>query len=101
MLAIRNLTKAYRRGDRSVRALNGVSIDVAAGEVLAVAGPSGSGKTTLLLAAGALLAPDEGSVEIDGHDPYALSPERRAAFRAETIGFVFQQFHLVPYLTVL
>ena len=63
-------------------------------------GPSGCGKTTLLLIVGALQTPDAGTVAIDGRDIYALPQERRAAFRAATIGFVFQQFHLVPYLTV-
>jgi putative ABC transport system ATP-binding protein len=66
-----------------------------------VHGPSGCGKTTLLLAAGALLAPDDGQVLVDGRDPYRMSLEERAHLRATTIGFVFQQFHLIPYLTVL
>ena len=64
-------------------------------------GPSGCGKTTLLLVAGGLLRPENGEVSIDGTDPYSLSGEQRARFRAEQIGFVFQQFHLVPYLNVL
>jgi ABC-type lipoprotein export system ATPase subunit len=68
---------------------------------VAVHGPSGCGKTTLLLAAGGLLAPDGGEVRVAGEDPYRLSPEQRAQFRAKHIGFVFQQFHLVPYLDVL
>jgi ABC-type lipoprotein export system ATPase subunit len=76
-----------------------VSVD--SGEFVAVVGPSGCGKTTLLLVAGGLLRPDSGQVTIDGADPYSLSTEQRARFRAERIGFVFQQFHLVPYLNVL
>ncbi|MGH7201694.1 MAG: ABC transporter ATP-binding protein, partial [Planctomycetaceae bacterium] len=77
-----------------------VSVSVNAGQFLAVQGPSGCGKTTLLLMAGGLLAPDAGTVLVGGTNPYELSPNRRATFRAEKIGFVFQQFHLVPYLSV-
>ncbi|MBD3315966.1 MAG: ATP-binding cassette domain-containing protein, partial [Chitinivibrionales bacterium] len=64
-------------------------------------GPSGCGKSTLLLAAGGLLAPDHGAVRVAGGDLYALSSEQRARYRAHNIGFVFQQFHLIPYLSVL
>ena len=102
MLEVRNISKRYRGpAGGAVTALGGVSLDVAAGEFVAVRGPSGCGKTTLLLAAGALLAGDDGQVLIDGCDPYALAPDRRASLRAEKLGFVFQQFHLVPYLSVL
>ncbi len=101
MLKLDNITKTYRGGDGKVHAIDGVSLDVAAGEFMAVCGPSGCGKTTLLLAAGALLAPNSGRVEIDGCDPYAMSPNERAALRAGAVGFIFQQFHLVPYLTVM
>jgi ABC-type lipoprotein export system ATPase subunit len=94
------LTKAYRRAGREVRALDGATLRVAAGEFVAVQGPSGCGKTTLLLVAGGLLRPDGGVVRVDGQDPYALAPEARADFRAATVGFVFQQFHLIPYLGV-
>jgi len=100
MLVIQKLTKSYRRSSDTVEALAGVSLEVSAGEFAAVQGASGCGKTTLLLAAGGLLAPDGGTVEIDGRNPYALDPDRRAAFRAEKVGFVFQQFHLIPYLSV-
>ena len=82
-------------------AVDDVSVSVEAGEFVAVVGPSGCGKTTLLLVAGGLLRPENGEVSIDGTDPYSLSGEQRARFRAEQIGFVFQQFHLVPYLNVL
>jgi len=98
LLELNNLTKVY---SDSVRAVDRVTLSVEPGEFVAVRGPSGCGKTTLLLAAGGLLAPDEGEVRIAGEDPYRLSPEQRARFRAERIGFVFQQFHLVPYLNVL
>ena len=98
MLELRNLTKFY---SGSVHAVDGVTLTVAPGEFVAVQGPSGCGKTTLLLAAGGLLKPDGGEVLLEGENPYRLSSEQRARFRAAKIGFVFQQFHLVPYLNVL
>lgn len=101
MLDVKNITKIYHKPNKEVRALDGVSLNVASGEFVAVEGPSGSGKSTLLFAAGSLLAPDEGQILIDGQNPYALSFDNRAKFRAEKIGFVFQQFHLIPYLSVL
>ena len=101
MLRIENVSKSYSTPRGVLRAVDGVSLSVDAGEFAALQGPSGCGKTTLLLMAGGLLQPDGGDVTVDGQSPYALSPDRRAAFRAETIGFVFQQFHLVPYLSVL
>lgn len=108
LIEINHITKTYRSsrgsgngGPAEVQALQDVSLSVDAGEFVAVRGPSGCGKTTLLLVAGGLLAPDDGTLVIDGQDPYALSADGRARFRGTTIGFVFQQFHLVPYLTVL
>jgi len=100
LLEIQDLVKTYIRPDGQVDALSDVSLQADGGEFVAIVGASGSGKTTLLLAAGALLAPDAGRVRIDGQDPYVLSPDARAALRADDIGFVFQQFHLIPYLTV-
>jgi ABC-type lipoprotein export system ATPase subunit len=101
MLEIQALSKTYPGPAGPVRALASLSLAVGNGEFVAVQGPSGCGKTTLLLAAGGLLRPDEGTVLVDGCDLYSLSPEARAGFRATHIGFVFQQFHLVPYLSVL
>ena len=101
MLEIRNLSKQYAHADGPVDALVDVSLAVAAGEYVSVQGPSGCGKSTLLLAAGGLLAGDDGQVLIDGRAPYALTADDRAALRARRVGFVFQQFHLVPYLSVL
>jgi len=100
-LEISHLSKTFAGPNGTVRAVNDVTLKVDAGEFVAVRGPSGCGKTTLLLAAGGLLAPDGGEVLIAGENPYRLSPEQRAQFRAEHVGFVFQQFHLVPYLSVL
>lgn len=101
MFEVTGLRKVYETRRGTVRALNGVSLAVGSGEFVAVRGPSGCGKTTLLLAVGGLLAPTEGRVIVDGRDPYALTPEVRARLRASTIGFVFQQFHLVPFLDVM
>lgn len=101
LISLDHVTKTYRGSDQPVVAVDDVSVTVAAGEFVAVVGPSGCGKTTLLLVAGGLLGPDSGKVQIDLQDPYTLSADQRARFRAERIGFVFQQFHLVPYLTVL
>jgi len=101
MLDIREISKTYNTGGKNVPVLDKMSLNVAAGQFTAVRGPSGCGKSTILLAAGGLLSPDSGQVLIDGDDPYALSHEARAGFRAEHVGFVFQQFHLVPYLDVL
>jgi len=100
-IELRNVGKRYRGPDGVVVALDDVSLTVSAGQLLAVKGPSGCGKTTLLLTAGGLLRPDDGQVLLDGTDLYALSPEARAAVRATAIGFVFQQFHLIPYLSVV
>jgi len=101
ILEIRKITKMFHPPTGVVRALSNVEFAVAAGELVALAGASGSGKTTLLLAAGGLLRPDDGRVLVEGDDLYALSPERRARLRGAKIGFVFQQFHLIPYLSVI
>ena len=101
VLEARELWKVYDTGTNRVEALRKVSVSLKPGEMVAVMGPSGCGKTTLLLVAGGPLRPENGEVSIDGTDPYSLSGEQRARFRAEQIGFVFQQFHLVPYLNVL
>jgi putative ABC transport system ATP-binding protein len=101
MLDIREISKTYKTGGKTVPVLDAMSLRIAPGEFAAVQGQSGCGKSTLLLAAGGLLRPDSGQVLVGGDDPYKLSPEARARFRAKHIGFVFQQFHLIPYLDVL
>jgi ABC-type lipoprotein export system ATPase subunit len=101
MVRFDNVSKVYRTRTGTVRSLDGVSLTVAQGEFVAVRGPSGCGKTTLLLGAGGMLRPSDGTIRIAGHELYALTPAERARFRATHIGFVFQMFHLVPYLTVL
>ncbi len=94
---LQDVSKTYG----SVVALDQVSLRVEAGEWLAVMGPSGSGKTTLVNLAGCLDTPSSGSVWVDGVDVSSFSRRELARFRAEKIGFIFQQFHLVPYLTAL
>jgi putative ABC transport system ATP-binding protein len=101
MIQSMNIGKTFRTRSNEVRALDDVTLDVQAGQFVVVRGPSGSGKTTLLLALGAMQHPSRGEVLFDGQDIYALSERQRAQFRADNIGFVFQMFHLVPYLTVL
>ena len=100
MLRFKNVSKWFNGTEGKVTALKNVSFSVEQGELLAIRGPSGCGKTTLLLAAGGLQRPSEGQISLNGRDPYALSPEQRSKLRARMIGFVFQQFHLIPYLTV-
>ena len=101
LVQIQQLKKTYNTGKECVPALDGVSVEIAQGEFVAVMGPSGSGKSTLLSILGGLNHPSEGSVIVDGIDVYSLSDERRADFRREYLGFVFQSFQLLPYLTIL
>lgn len=97
LVQIDNLHKKYG----NVRALDGVSFNVDAGEWIAIMGPSGSGKTTLINILGGLDTPTSGRAIVDGTDVARLDEAGLTRFRAEKIGFVFQQFHLVPYLTAL
>lgn len=99
LIEVSNLTKIYQSGSEQVKALNSLNLTIENGEFLALMGPSGSGKSTLLTILGALNPPTSGKVFIDDIDIYNLSAERRADFRSTYIGFVFQQFHLIPYLT--
>ena len=98
-----NLVKRYRSqaNAEGVTALNKMTLSLHTGEFVAVCGPSGCGKSTLLLCLGALMRPDSGTLTVAGTDTSGLSPGQRAAFRAQNIGFVFQDFHLIPYLDVL
>ncbi len=101
MVHPQEVSKVFRSRRGEVRALDGVTLHVRQGEFVAVRGPSGSGKTTLLLTIGGMLRPSGGKVVVNGCDVYAMSERERAVFRANNIGFVFQMFHLVPYLSVL
>jgi ABC-type lipoprotein export system ATPase subunit len=101
VLQLTHVSKVYTAGQRTVRAVDDVSLSARPGEVVCIRGPSGCGKTTLLLMCGTLLRPSSGTVLLDAAAPYALSPNERSVFRGRRIGFIFQQFYLVPYLTVL
>jgi len=101
MLEFKNILKTFRKADNLIEVLNGVNLEVHPGEFVAVQGASGCGKTTLLLIAGGLLHPNDGRIFFDREDLYSKNSEERATFRAKRFGFVFQQYHLVPYLTTL
>jgi len=101
LIKVREVTKIYKGGDGVVEALKNINLEIAEGEFLALMGPSGSGKSTLLSVLGGLNPPTSGKLIIDDIDVYALAPERLADFRHEYVGFVFQQYQLIPYLTAL
>jgi len=101
LIEVHNLTKNYQSGEETVEALRGVDISIEAGEFITIMGQSGSGKSTLLSVLGGLNHPSEGSVQMAGIDLYALSGEKRADFRSQKLGFVFQSFNLICYLTAL
>ena len=95
------LTKHYRQGGNLVRALDGVSLKIAAGEFLSVVGRSGSGKTTLFDLVGLLLRPTAGRILLDGVDTATLKDGQRADLRGQKIGFIFQEYNLLPALNVV
>ena len=99
MYTLESVTKTYARRGQTVTALNDTSLEIPAGDFVAVVGPSGSGKTTLLSLLGGMLAPTSGTVTLDGQSLYDLSVEERTALRGKRIGFVFQSFNLIPWLT--
>ena len=101
LIEIKNVSKYYVSGEERVAALRQLDFPVAAGEFVAVMGPSGSGKSTLLNVLGALSHPSEGEMLVDDIPVYKLRSEKRADFRSSYIGFVFQSFHLIPYLTIM
>jgi putative ABC transport system ATP-binding protein len=101
MLEIKEVTKIYEIGENLVNSLDSVNLRIEKGEFLAVMGPSGSGKSTLLYTVGGLLTPTKGAVTIAGTDIYQLKPRERAEFRRENMGFIFQTFELLSYLTAL
>ncbi|TFH58467.1 ABC transporter ATP-binding protein [Peribacillus frigoritolerans] len=99
-LLFENVSKVYGEGDNKVIALDDISLNVRAGEFVAIVGPSGSGKSTFLSIAGALLSPSKGRLLLNGEDITTLSPKELTRVRLEKIGFVFQSSNLVPYLSV-
>ena len=101
MIALQSVTKQFQHRGKAVTALASVSLQIAKGDFVAVIGPSGSGKSTLLHLLGGMLSPTEGKVRIDSDSLYDLTSDQRSALRKKKIGFVFQTFNLVPYLTAL
>lgn len=99
ILETKDLRKIYGSGENEVRALDGVSISIEEGEFVAVVGTSGSGKSTLLHLISGLDKPSSGSLTYDGKDIYSYSDKELSAFRRKRIGFIFQQFNLLPVLT--
>ena len=99
-ISCRGLTKEYPTGAQPVRAVRGVDLEVPTGEMLMMVGPSGCGKTTLLSIVAGILSQTAGTCKLFDQDLAALSPKQRAALRARDIGFVFQQFQLIPTLTI-
>lgn len=95
-----NLVKEYGTGEATITAVRGVSLGIEAGEFVAIMGESGSGKSTLLSMLGCLNSPTAGRLRVNGVDAYTLTSDERADFRKKSIGFVFQSFHLLPYLTL-
>jgi putative ABC transport system ATP-binding protein len=101
MLNMKSVSKSYRHRGKTIKALDDVTIDIPKGDFVSLVGPSGSGKSTFLLMFGGMLSPASGSVFVDGQSLYAINSDHRAVVRREKIGFVFQTFNLVPYLTAL
>jgi len=98
---LKNVTKAFQAGEENYPAVRGVSLGIESGEFVAVMGPSGSGKSTLLSLVGGLSHATSGTVSVDGIDLGSLGPNKLSDFRREYLGFVFQSFYLVPYLTAI
>lgn len=101
MLSVKNLTKSFQSPSGTVKALDGISLDVDTGQFVSIIGKSGSGKSTLLSMLGALDIPTSGKIEVDDQDIAKLSSGKQTAYRAHKIGFVFQQYNLIPNLSAL
>lgn len=99
-LTVERVAKSYPSTRQPLQVLTDASLEMSAGQSVAIVGPSGSGKSTLLHILGTLDRPDSGNVHLDGTDPFALSPKKLAMFRNASIGFIFQDHHLLPQLTV-
>ncbi len=101
MIELRDVTKKYKMGETVIRALNGVNLSVKGGEFLSIVGPSGSGKSTLLNIIGCIDIPTSGQVLLDGTDVSKLKDKALTKIRLQKIGFIFQQFYLIPTLTAI
>ena len=101
MIVLGKVSKHYNKSSGIIKALDEIDLTVERNEFTIIRGPSGSGKTTLLLTIGGMLRPTSGRLTVAGMDPYSIDNKNRLGFRAEKIGFVFQMFHLIPYLNVI
>ena len=101
MLRMQSVSKSYNHRGRTVNAMDDVTLEIPAGDFVSIVGPSGSGKSTLLLVLGGMLSPSAGDVFVDSQSLYSIGPEERAALRQRKIGFVFQTFNLIPYLSAV
>ena len=101
MLEINNISKKFRRGSKEFVALFDVSLKIEKGDYVSVSGPSGSGKSTLLNLIGGLIRPDSGEILYKGENIFAQNAKYLNFYRKQNVGFIFQQFHLMPYLTVI
>jgi len=101
LISIENITRCYRTGENTIMALDGVSLTIGKGELVAIMGPSGSGKSTLMNLLGCLDKPTSGRIKINTRYTEDLTPTALARLRNQEIGFVFQQFHLLPKLTLV
>lgn len=99
-IEVKGLRKIYGKGESSVKALNDVNLSFEKGEFVAIVGSSGSGKSTLLSLLGGIDSPTEGEVIIDGENVHKMKPKEKAEFRRRKIGFIFQEYNLIPVLTV-
>jgi len=101
MLKVKDLKKSFRSGDTTVNAVNGIDLSISDGEFVSIIGQSGSGKSTMLSLLGALDKPTSGSIEVDEQDLTSLNEHELYKYRAKTIGFIFQNYNLVPNLSAL
>lgn len=101
MLELESVVKHYHEGEEAVRAVDGVTLRIAPGEMVSLYGPSGSGKTTLLLLIAALLKPEQGTIRFDGRDLTMLSERQASGYLLKDVGFVFQNFHLMPKVSAV
>ena len=101
IVELKNVSRVYRNGDHEQRALDHVDLSLEEGKFIVVLGPSGAGKSTLLNMLGGLDSPTEGTITVDGKDISTLTENELADYRAETVGFVFQSYNLIPTLTVI
>ena len=100
MIEVREVTKTYRKQDQSIHAVRDLSLEIGQGDLVVVHGPSGSGKSTLLLIIGGMLPPDSGRVLYESDNVYGWASSRRNQYRKQMVGFVFQRYFLIPYLSV-